>query len=400
MASAVAASDVGGTFTDLVLWDGRRLHTLKKVTDPKDRQRVVLDGTLELLRRAGLGPRHLVRVIHGTTAATNAVLQRKGGRVGLVTNEGFEDLIEIARQNRPRLYDLHAVRPEPLVPRNLRIGVAGRLDKDGRVLTPLDRGAVGRAAKRLRRAGVDSVAVCFLHSYRNPGPEAAAARTLSRAGLRRVSTSHEVAPEIREYERFTTTIMNAFLQPVFEDSLQRLEAGFARRGAKAPIFVIESSGGMVSVAEAQRTPVRAVLSGPAGGVAAASELARRLHVPNALTFDMGGTSTDMAILHDARPATRHEADVAGFPLRTPALDLTTIGAGGGSIARLDPGGILKVGPESAEAWPGPACYARGGKEPTVTDADVLLGRIDAKGFLVGSSEVRLASSLARLALTR
>lgn len=399
-ATWLASSDVGGTFTDVVVWDGKRVHTHKRVTDASNRRRVVLDGTRDLVERVGGRMQLLSRIIHGTTAATNAILQGKGGRVALLTNAGFEDLIEIGRQNRPRLYDLSATRTEPLSPRGFRWGVAGRLGKDGTELERLDEDAVRQAADGMEASGVDAVAVCFLHSYANRVHEERAAEILREAGLKRVTTSSEVSPEPREFERYTTTLVNAFLQPIFEDNLGRLEQGIRSAGADAPLFVVESSGGMVSAQEAQRQPVRTVLSGPAGGVAAAAELAQRLRLRDLLTLDMGGTSTDLAILRGGRPVLRRETEIAGLPIRTPAIDITTIGAGGGSIARCDASGILQVGPESAEAQPGPACYGRGGTEVTVTDADVLLGRIAPTGFLSGSGEIRLDAQAANAALAR
>jgi N-methylhydantoinase A len=395
----LASSDVGGTFTDLVVWDGTRLHTHKRSTDPKDRQRVVLEGTRDLVERVGGSMSDLSRVIHGTTAATNAVLQRKGGRVAILTNKGFEDLIEIGRQNRPKLYDLSVVRTEPLSPRNMRWGVSGRLDKDGRELEPLDEEAIRDAADAMEASSVDAVAVCFLHSYANPSHEERAAVLLRDAGLPRVTTSNAVSPEPREFERYNTALVNAFLQPIFEDNLSRMEQGLRRLGATAPLFVVESGGGMVDAHEAQRQPVRTVLSGPAGGVAASVDLAKRLRIQEVLTLDMGGTSTDLAVLHDGRAVLRRETEMAGLPIRTPAIDITTIGAGGGSIATQDAGGILQVGPESAEAWPGPACYGRGGMRATVTDADVFLGRIAPSGFLGGQGEVRLDVAAAEKALS-
>ena len=394
----LASSDVGGTFTDLVVWDGTRIHTLKKPTDANDRQRVVLEGTVELVENVGGKLADVARIIHGTTAATNAVLQRKGGRVALLTNAGFEDLVEIGRQNRPRLYDLGATKVEPLASRDFRWGVRGRLSKDGSELEALDDEAIRDAAASMEESGADAVAVCFLHSYANPIHEDRAAGLVRAAGLKRVTTSSEVSPEPREFERYTTALVNAFLQPIFEDNLGRLEEGLRAAGTQAPLFVVESSGGMVSADEAQRQPVRTVLSGPAGGVAAAAELATRLKVQDLLTLDMGGTSTDLAILHKGQPVLRRDTEVAGLPIRLPAIDITTIGAGGGSIARPDASGILQVGPESAEAWPGPACYGRGGTEATVTDADVFLGRIAPTGFLSGSGEIRLDPRAAKDAL--
>lgn len=395
---AWVASDVGGTFTDIVLAHRGRLWTLKVPTTPGTLERGVADGIARALAAAGLEHGDLEGVVHGTTAATNAVLQRKGARVALLTNAGFEDAVEIGRQHRPKLYDLRATRPEPLVPRELRFGVRGRLDKDGRELQALDDVAVLAAGETMVECGATAAAVCFLHSYADPEHEQRAAALLRKSGVARVCTSSDVSPEFREAERLSTTIANAFLLPVMEGYLERLEASLRGAGAAGPLLVMESTGGAISGKEAARLPVRTVLSGPAGGAAACAHLARATRTSALLGLDMGGTSTDVCALQDEAAPVRHEGDIGGLPLRVPMLDLVTIGAGGGSLARVDAGGLLRVGPESAEAVPGPACYGRGGTEATVTDADVLLGRIAPAHFLGG--QMPLQPALAERALAR
>lgn len=395
---AWVACDVGGTFTDVVLAHRERLWTAKVPTTPGALERGVAGGIAGALREAGLRHRDLASVTHGTTAATNALLQRRGARVALLTNAGFEDALEIGRQARPRLYDLRVVRPEPLVPRELRLGVRGRLDKDGRELEPLDEEGVLAAARAMLADKADAAAVVFLHSYANPAHEQRAAALLAKAGVRRVSLSCEVSPEFREAERLSTTVANAFLLPVMEGYLARLEERLREAGARAPLLVMESGGGTVSGKEAMALPVRTVLSGPAGGVAACARLARLKREPWLLSLDMGGTSTDICAIQGGRAALRQEGEVGGLALRVPMLDMVTIGAGGGSLARVDAGGMLRVGPESAEAMPGPACYGRGGEEPTVTDADVVLGRLAPEHFLAGRMAVR--PDLAERALAR
>jgi len=353
--------DVGGTFTDFILWDGRSVRTHKVPSTPRDPARAVERGLRELL------PAGPATIVHGCTLATNAFLQRRGARVALLTTKGFEDLLEIGRQNRARLYDLDWSPPEPLVPRSRRFGVEERLGPDGRVLVPLK-----RFARRLD--GAEAVAICFLHSYANPRHERKAAR-----GLRLpVTLSSELVPEYREYERLATTVLNAYVMPVMERYLRDLS--LRTRGRELRIMV--SNGGQATPALAAREPVRTLLSGPAGGAVALSHLCKRLALPRAIGFDMGGTSTDVSVYDGGIEITR-EGTIGGFPIRVPILDLHTAGAGGGSLARFDAGGALRVGPESAGADPGPACYGRGGREPTVTDAHVALGRIHPELFFGG-----------------
>ena len=347
-------ADSGGTFTDVVGTDGRVLKVPSTPADPGD---AVRDGT------AALAPDGPELLAHGTTVATNALLERRGARVALYCTAGFADVIEIARQDRPSLYDPWAQRPEPLVARADRLEVDERVAADGAVLVPMDIGALPPVPD-----GVEAVAVCLLHSDRHPGHEAAVAAALDAAGFD-VSASHRVAPEFREYERTVTTVLNAYLRPICGSYLAGLDS------AADDVVVMTSAGGSVDLATAAELPVLLLLSGPAGGARAAAAVASACGFPDALSFDMGGTSTDVCLILDGAPRAAPQQRVAGIPVRAPALDIHTIGAGGGSIARLDSGGALVVGPESAGARPGPACYGHGGTRPTVTVADLVAGRI-------------------------
>jgi len=364
-------ADTGGTFTDLVSGDGR---VVKVLSTPSDPGRALRAGLAELGPGATDGRgggRRPALLAHGTTVATNALLERRGARVALVTTEGFADVIEIGRQDRPSLYDIWADRPAPLVPRELRFEVAGRLDAAGREIA-----AVGPAPAPAVSGDVAAVAVCLLHSDLNPAHERAVAAELERRGVD-VSCSVDVSPEFREYERTATTVVNAYLRPVCRPYLSEL-------GDLADeVLVMTSAGGLVGSDAAARRPAALLLSGPAGGVRAGAAVAVACGYPDAVTFDMGGTSTDVCLVRGGVPEPAPGREVAGFPVRLPALDIHTIGAGGGSIARLDAGGALVVGPESAGAEPGPACYGRGGTAPTVTDADLVLGRIPADAAFPG-----------------
>ena len=357
-------ADTGGTFTDLVTDDGR---VIKVLSTPDDPGRALLGGLNEL----GSGEPRPGWLAHGTTVATNALLERRGAPVALVTTEGFADVIEIARQDRPSLYDIWADRPEPLVPRERRFEVGGRLDAAGREISPVAVDGLPALPDGARAA-----AVCLLHSDLNPAHERAVAAALEAQGID-VSCSSDVSPEFREYERTVTTVVNAYLRPVCRPYLERLDA------LAAEVLIMTSGGGLVPAGDGARLPAALLLSGPAGGVRAGAALAAACGYPDAVTFDMGGTSTDVCLIRGGVPEPAPGRTVGGFPVRLPALDIHTIGAGGGSIARLDPGGALRVGPESAGADPGPACYGRGGTAPTVTDADLVLGRIAAGATFPG-----------------
>ncbi len=351
--------DTGGTFTDLVADDGTTAKVSSTPGDPGAAVRAAIE------QRGDASPASRPALLaYGTTVATNALLERRGGRIALVTTQGFADVIEIARQVRPSLYDAHADRPVPLVPRDLRIEVGGRLDAAGHELAPVVIGDLDQVPD-----DVDAVAVCLLHADLNPAHERAVAAALIARGID-VSCSSEVSPEMREYERTVTTAMNAMLRPVCRRHLRDVAT------IADEVLVMTSAGGLVPAADAAEQPVTILLSGPAGGARAAAAVAAACGYPDAVGFDMGGTSTDVVLVRGGVPEPAAERVVAGLPVRTPSLDVHTIGAGGGSLARLDAGGALVVGPRSAGAVPGPACYGRGGVEPTVTDADLVLGRID------------------------
>lgn len=355
--------DAGGTFTDfVVLHDDGRLESFKLRSNPRSPAKVILAG----LEQAAAGTRK-VDVVHGSTVATNALLERKGARTAFVATAGFEDLLEIGRQNRPELYNLTPMPRRPLIPRDLCFGVHERTYHDGTVARRPTAAELKRLSARLKRAGVRSIAICFLHAYQNAVNERAVLAALKMAGVY-VCASHDVSPEFREYERSSTTAVNAYVGPLMEAYLGELEG--ARR---FHIAIMQSNGGFLSARDARRHAVRTVLSGPAGGVVGAMDTARRSGFRKILGFDMGGTSTDVSLADGVARETT-EASVDGFPIRVPMLDIHTVGAGGGSIARVDAGGLLRVGPESAGADPGPACYGSG-TEPTVTDAHVVLGRI-------------------------
>jgi N-methylhydantoinase A len=365
--------DAGGTFTDfIVLHDDGRIETFKLRSNPAAPASVILAG---LDRAAG---RRRADVVHGSTVATNALLERKGARTALITTAGFEDVIQIARQNRAELYNLTPAPRAPLVPRALRFGVHERAHYDGTIARRPTARELKTLAARLKRAHVESIAICFLHAYRVSENEQLVAGALQ--GLGYISNSHDICPEFREYERTSTTVINAYVGPLMDRYLGQLENGCRHR-----LSIMQSNGGFMSAREARRHAVRTALSGPAGGVVGALEMARLSGYTRILGFDMGGTSTDVSLC-DGRPRETVEASIEGFPIRVPMLDIHTVGAGGGSIARVDEGGLLRVGPESAGAVPGPACYGVG-ERPAVTDAHVVLGRI-ASDQLVGG-EMRL-----------
>ncbi|HSJ26354.1 MAG TPA: hydantoinase/oxoprolinase family protein [Longimicrobiales bacterium] len=369
------AVDTGGTFTDVVLRTDNGVATLKLASTPDDPSAAVVTGVRAALeaataRQAGAPTlAHADVLMHGTTVATNALLEGRGARTALVTNRGFEDILAIGRQARPGLYALHGDRPPPLVPDELRIGVSGRLAPDGEELEPLDEADHERIRAALSGAGAESIAVVLLHSYANPAHERVVAEAVRGLGLP-ISVSSELLPEFREYERTATTVANACVSPIMSGYLARL----AGSGVAQRIRVMGSGGGVLSLERAREAPAHTILSGPAGGVAAALHVAGRHDISNIMTFDMGGTSTDVSLC-PGRPLHTRDFSVAGVPVALPMLDIHTVGAGGGSIARLDEGGALRVGPASAGAVPGPVCYGRGGTDITVTDANVALGRL-------------------------
>jgi N-methylhydantoinase A len=379
--------DVGGTFTDLVLFaeESGTLVVEKVPSVPTDPSEGILDGIRKILARAGAAPADVAYVAHGTTVATNTLLQRHGARTALITTRGFRDLLEIARQRRPSLYDLHAPKPRALVRRKLRCEVPERVMADGSVRVPLDLAAVDLVLDELADEGIEALAVCFLYAFLHPEHERAVVeRARRRLPGVAVSASSEVLPELREYERLSTTVANAYLLPRMGRYVRAFSHRVADVGIRCAPYINQSNGGTISIDEAVRAPVRTVLSGPSAGVMGAVWLARHRGISSLVTFDMGGTSTDVSFIRDGTPTLAFEREIDGIPLRVAGLDIETIGAGGGSIAWRDSGGALRVGPESAGAHPGPACYGRGGAAATVTDANLLLGRLGPDGLLGGS----------------
>ena len=394
--------DSGGTFTDVCLFDDEsgRVAVWKVNSTPDDPSRGIAQGVEEGLAWVGAAAGEVAYFGHGTTVATNALIQHRGARTGLITTDGFRDLLEIGRQKRPDLYDLMADKPVSLVPRDLRLEVAERARHDGSVEIPLDEAAFRAAVRVLRAAGVQSVAVCFLYGFINTAHEETAARILREEFPEAFScVSHEVAPEFREFERMSTTVVNAYLGPVMRGYIQHLGERLRGLGVRATPHLTQSNGGVISFEQAARLPVRTVLSGPSTGVIGAREVGRLAGHPDLITFDMGGTSTDVALLSGGECRLSGEATVHGYPIKAPMLDIHTAGAGGGSIAFLD-GGLLKVGPRSAGAHPGPVCYGLGNEEPTVTDANLVLGFLNPRHLLGGRMTVHrdLAwAAIARLA---
>ncbi|NPA84617.1 MAG: hydantoinase/oxoprolinase family protein [Crenarchaeota archaeon] len=379
------AVDVGGTFTDLfAVGPGGRYERVKVLSTPKSPEKGALGAIEQFLERASARPEEVGIVIHATTVATNALLGQEGlelGEVSVLTTKGFEDILEIQRQARPRLYDFTGKKPKPLVPKELRVGVRERTDWRGNVLEEVEEREIREAARRLR----GTVAVCFLHSYANPYNELKAKEVLRKLGFEAVA-SHESVMERREYERFSTTVINAALRPVVSSYILRFRKGLNALGIKAPLMIVASSGGLVDEEEARERPGQLVESGPAGGAVGAAAYARELGLGEVIAFDMGGTTAKAAVIVNGEPALTHEYEVggevhagrlvkgSGYPVRYPFVDLAEVSAGGGTIARSE-GGVLRVGPLSAGADPGPASYGRGGSKPTVTDADLLLGRL-------------------------
>jgi N-methylhydantoinase A len=400
--------DIGGTFTDVALERGERRWSAKILTTPEAPERGVIEVIHRVLGEAALAPAELSIIIHGTTLATNALIERKGAKTALVTTEGFRDTIEIRHENRFEQYDVNIDLPPPLVPRRRRLPVRERVDAKGRVLLPLDEAGVASLARRLDAVGVEAVAIGFLHSYINPSHERRAGEIIARhAPHIAITLSSDVSPEMREYERFSTACANAYVQPLIGRYIANLETVLRREGFTCPLFLMLSGGGLTTPETAIRFPVRLVESGPAGGAIFAAEIARQCALDKVLSYDMGGTTAKICLIDDLKPQTNRTFEVAriyrfkkgsGLPLRIPVIEMVEIGAGGGSIARVDPLRRITVGPDSAGADPGPACYGRNGEAATVTDADLVLGRIDPAGFSGG--RMALDHSAAAAALRR
>jgi N-methylhydantoinase A len=394
--------DTGGTFTDLVLADigARRYAYYKLPTSTDDPARAILEGVTALLAAAGAAPGDATYLAHGTTLATNAVLEGKYAPTGMITTRGFRDILEIARQRRPSFFNLDVPKPQAPARRDAILEVDERLDERGNAVAPLDEAGVTDAAAVLRAKGVQAVAVCFLHAYANPDHEARCKALIQSVWPEAyVSTSAEVSREFREYERFATACMNASLMPVVDRYLARFESGLHELGIPCRPLVMQSNGGAVSCGAVRQVPVNTFFSGPAGGVIATAELGRRLGVADLISFDMGGTSTDVCLIRDGAPRRRASREIGGLPARIATLDIHTIGAGGGSLAWVDSGGLMKVGPQSAGAFPGPAFYGRGGEQATVTDANAVLGRLAGGALLGGRMQAypeKAAAAVARL----
>ena len=400
------AVDIGGTFTDLALEHAGGRATAKVLTTPAAPEAGVMNGVRTILAAAGLAPADIQLVIHGTTLATNAVIERKGARTALVTTEGFRDVLALGNESRYDQYDLNITLPEPLVPRHLRLTVPERLDHQGRVLLPLDEAAVRALIPVLQHEAVESIAVGFLHGFVNPSHERRTAEILGDAlpGIP-LSLASEVSPEMREWERFSTTAANAYVQPLMARYLRRLERDLREIGLAAPIFMMLSGGNLTTIETACRFPIRLVESGPAGGAIFSASVARQCGLGQVLSFDMGGTTAKVCLIDDYAPQASRSFEVArvgrfkkgsGLPLRIPVIEMVEIGAGGGSLAHLDALGRIAVGPESAGADPGPACYGRGGAQPAVTDANLTLGRYDPARFAGGNLALDAAAAEAAL----
>ena len=400
--------DIGGTFTDLVLLDEATGELLvhKILTTPEDPARAALTGLEEICAAAGIAVGDVTVLVHGTTLVTNAIIERRGARTALLTTRGFRDILEMGKEQRYDIYDLFLRFPDPLVSRRHRLELDERVAADGEVLAPLDGGAVGRLAEQLAADGVEAVAVSLLHSYRNPANERAALEAIRAAAPRlAVSLSSDVVPEIREYERTCTTVCNAYVQPLLDRYVGRLESTLGERGFTGRFTLMQSTGGAVSPETARRFPIRLLESGPAGGALVAAFFGGPLGLSDVVGFDMGGTTAKICLIRDGRAAIAPEMEVArvhrfkrgsGLPVTVPTVDMMEIGAGGGSIAWVDSLGLLKVGPHSAGAEPGPACYGRGGREPTVTDACLVLGYFNEASFLGGTMPLDRPAAVAAL----
>lgn len=398
-------ADIGGTFTDIVLDLDGKLFSTKVLTSYTAPEQAILDGIAILCSDAGISPDALDIVIHGTTLATNALIERRGARTAFVTTEGFRDVIEMRTENRFAQYDLNLRLPPPLIPREDRFTVAGRIGAQGQELAPLDEGAIATLADRIAEGGFGAVAIGFIHSYMNPTHEARAREILSRRVSVPICISSEVAPQMREFERFNTVCANAYVRPQMSAYLGRLQTRLAEMGATCPVFMMHSGGGLIGVGTAAEFPVRLVESGPAGGAIFAADIARRFGLDRVVSYDMGGTTAKICLIEDFQPKTARSFEVArtyrfakgsGMPIAIPVIEMIEIGAGGGSIASVDAMGRIQTGPESAGSEPGPACYGRGGTHPAITDADLMLGKIDPDNFAGGA--IRLSTDAARSAV--
>lgn len=393
--SYMVGVDVGGTFTDVTLVDGKtgEIKNHKVSSTPDDPSRAIMKGIKDILEINDVAVEDVQYLAHGTTVATNALIERKGAVTGLIVTEGFRDLLEIGRQTRPSLYNFFEEKPQPVIPGNLRFEASERLLANGQVHKVIDEESLHKAIDALKEQGVKSIAVCFLFSYLNPEHEKVAVETIrERFPEVYVSASHEIVPEFREYSRLSTTALNAYLGPVMKTYMENFLNSVKEYGIPVDPYITQSNGGIISIHESVSSPLRTAVSGPAAGVVAAKNLAELTGYKNMITFDMGGTSADFSLIENGEPKISMEREVEGFPARIPMLDIHACGAGGGSIAYIDNGGALKVGPESAGSTPGPASYGRGGTKPTVTDANLLLGRLNPKEILGGRMTVDMEAA--------
>lgn len=400
-------ADIGGTFTDIALDCRGQLYSTKVLTSYAAPEQAILDGIAVVLRDAGITPAELEIVIHGTTLATNALIERRGARTALITTEGFRDVIEMRTESRFEQYDLNLQLPTPLVPREDRFTVKGRIGAQGQELQPLDEAALEEIADHIAAEGFGAVAIGFIHSYMNPAHEQRAREIIAAKVGVPISISSEVSPQMREFERFNTVCANAYVRPQMADYLARLQVRLKEMGATCPVFMIHSGGGLISVETAAEFPVRLVESGPAGGAIFAADVAQRFGLDRVVSYDMGGTTAKICLIEDYQPRTARTFEVArtyrfckgsGMPISIPVIEMIEIGAGGGSIAWVDAMGRIQTGPESAGSEPGPACYQRGGERPAITDADLILGKLDPENFAGGA--IRLSVDNARGAVLR
>ncbi|MGD9864929.1 MAG: hydantoinase/oxoprolinase family protein [Pseudodonghicola sp.] len=399
-------ADIGGTFTDVALDVRGALHSAKVLTNYAAPEQAILDGIEIVTAEAGIAPAEIDMIIHGTTLATNALIERRGARTALITTEGFRDVIEMRTENRFEQYDLNLRLPEPLIPREDRFAVKGRIGARGEELQPLDEAALEAIARQIAAQDFGAVAIGFIHSYMNDTHEKRAREILARHLDLPISISAEVSPQMREFERFNTVCANAYVRPQMADYLGRLQVRLQDMGAACPVFMIHSGGGLISVETAAEFPVRLVESGPAGGAIFAADIARRFDLERVVSYDMGGTTAKICLIEDFQPQTARSFEVArtyrfckgsGMPISIPVIEMIEIGAGGGSIAWVDAMGRIQAGPESAGSEPGPACYGRGGARPAITDADLLLGKLDPDNFAGGKIRLDIAASEAAVA---
>ena len=395
--------DVGGTFTDFVLVDENRdlIFTGKRLTTSEDPSVAITEGLERLVEEAGTSVPELDAVVHGTTLVANTMIERKGAKIGLITTAGFRDSLEMGREIRYDLYDLFFERPKPLAPRFLRLAIDERVNSNGEVLRPLDENRLQDAAQQLKEEGVEAIAICFMHSYANDSHERRAKEVLEAAFPNiPITTSTEVAPEIREYERANTACANAYVLPLMQRYLGDLSDKLSALGLKQPLYLMQSSGGIASVETGRKAPIHLIESGPAAGATAGAFYGRLTDTHHLISFDMGGTTAKMCLIEEFEPEHAHEFEAgrvrrfkkgSGLPLKVPVIDLIEIGAGGGSLARVDNMGLLKVGPDSSGSDPGPVCYGQGGTQPAVTDADLLLGYLSPEYFLGGEMDLDLSS---------